>query len=48
MGTAHANWAKFGVVRRVLVEGHEVIGREGLFQLRWDVSIEDEFKGAGE
>ena len=48
IGASHANGTKFGVVRGVLVEGHEVIGREGLFQLWWDVSIEDEFKGAGE
>ena len=48
MGTAHANWAKFGVVGRVLVEGHEIIGGEGLLELWWDISIENEFKGAGE
>ena len=48
MSTAHAHWVKFGVVGRVLVEGHEVIGGKGLLELWWDISIENEFKGAGE
>ena len=36
------------MVRRVFVEGHEVVGREGLFEFWWDMGVENELKGPGE